>query len=280
MPELTVYNPEGSRAMTADLKQNGAYTFDRNMSRNPESVITIFTVNMREQYSTNGKMKLAGRGATERFRKVASLTDPKYFMDDENRDGASAQRKMTADDGQWVAMDWLNPQNIFNLDQNYVVPNTVDDGTNLFSRGLFFVVRPYDAVNGNMDDQPTNEEVKAAEGRLAARYTALVQLYNKTNTSNPKNLPNILSDEMIDALNFADMETPYNTALKQKVTCVNCGERKPAGAKFHRSEGLGCVCIDPSTEGWKAAVNSGIKNRDDVPEEFREKRGPGRPANS
>lgn len=265
----TMYNPEGSRAMTADLKQNGAYTFDRNMTRNPESVITIFTVNTREQYSTSAGCKFAGRGANERFRKVGNLTDPKYFMDDENRDGASAQRKTTADDGQWVAMDWLNPQNVFNLDQSYVVPNTVDDGTNLLARGLFYIVRPYDPKKGNMGDEPTADEVRVAEARLATRYTALVQIYNKTNTSNPKNLPNILSEEMIDALNFADMETPYNTALKQKVKCPNCGEKKLEGAKYHRSESLGCICIEPTAAAWKAAVAAGVKNRDDVPEEFR-----------
>jgi hypothetical protein len=52
-------------------------------------------------------------------------------------------------------------------------------------------------------------------------------------------------------------------------TCETCGESIQAGAKFHKSETLGVICINPSVEGWKAAVNAGIKSREDVPEEFR-----------
>jgi hypothetical protein len=247
----------------------GPYNFDRNMSRAPENVITIFTVNTREQYSASGQVKFQGREAGERYRKVASINDPKYYVDNLAVEGSKDQRKVTADDGKWVAMDWLNPQNVFSLDQDYVVPNVIEDGTNLLARGLFFIVRPFDVTKGNVDDKPTESEVAAAEKRLRDRYTALYRLYEQTRMASPGKLPSIMSDEMIDALNFARVKTPYNTALTEMKDCPNCGESMLAKAKFHRSESLGVICIEPSVEGWKAAIAAGVKVKSEIPEEFR-----------
>lgn len=247
----------------------GEYRFDRNMTRDPENVITIFTVNTREQYSASGQVKFQGRAAGERFRKVASINDPKYYVDNLAVEGSKDQRKVTADDGQWVAMDWLNPENVFSLDQNYIVPNQADHSTNLLTRGLFFIVRPFDSVKGNMNDQPTDAEIAAAEKRLRERYTALVRLYQTTNSSSPAKLPTILNEEMIDALNYARLKTPYNTALAEMKDCETCGESIPKVAKFHRSESLGVICIHPSVDGWRAAVNANVVKKEDVPAEFR-----------
>src|ERR1700744_2941673 len=129
MASPSVYHPEISMEMSRGNNVDG-YRFDRNMSRAPENVVTIFTVNTREQYSASGKVKFAGRSATERFRKVAQVNDPKYYVDNLAVEGSKDQRKVIADDGKWVAMDWLNPQNVYSLDQNFVVPNIVEDGTN------------------------------------------------------------------------------------------------------------------------------------------------------
>lgn len=247
----------------------GEYRFDRNMTRDPENVVTIFTVNTREQYSASGQVKFAGRGAKERFRKVGNINDPKYYVDNLAVEGSKDQRKVTADDGKWVAMDWLNPENVFSLDQNYVVPNQADHSTNLLMRGLFFIVRPFDSVKGNVDDMPTEEEIAPAEKRLRDRYTALVRLYQTTNSSSPAKLPLILNEEMIDALNFARMKTPHNTSLAEMKDCETCGESIPKAARFHRSESLGVICIHPSVEGWKAAVAAGVKAKADVPDEFK-----------
>lgn len=268
MSDPSVYHSDISMEMSRG-NNIGEYRFDRNMTRDPENVVTIFTVNTREQYSASGQVKFSGRASNERFRKVASINDPKYYVDNLAVEGSKDQRKVTADDGKWVAMDWLNPQNVFSLDQNYAVPNVIEDGTNLISRGLFFIVRPFDATKGNIDDMPTEAEITAAEKRLRDRYTALVRLYHQTSTASPGKLPSIMSEEMIDALNYARMKTPYNTALAEMTDCPNCGESMPAKAKFHRSESLGIICIHPSVEGWKAAVAAGVKAKADVPEEFR-----------
>lgn len=268
MSSPSVYHPEISMEMSRGTNV-GEYRFDRNMTRDPENVVTIFTVNTREQYSASGQVKFAGRSASERYRKVGNINDPKYYVDNLAVEGSKDQRKVTADDGKWVAMDWLNPENVFSLDQNYVVPNQVDHSTNLLSRGLFFIVRPFDAVKGNVDDMPTETETAAAEKRLRDRYTALVRLYQTTSAASPGKLPSILNEEMIDALNFARMKTPYNTALAEMADCPNCGESMPSKAKFHRSESLGIICINPSVEGWKAAVAAGVKAKADVPDEFR-----------
>ena len=268
MSSPSVYHSDISMGMSRG-NNVGEYAFDRNMSRNPENVVTIFTVNTREQFSVSGGVKFAGRDPKERFRKVASFNDPKYYTDNLAVEGSKDQRRTTADDGKWVAMDWLNPQNTFSLDQDYVVPNMMEDGTNLLSRGLFFIVRPFDAKNGNVHDQPAEAEIAPAEKRLRDRYTGLVRLYQTTSSASPAKLPLILNEEMIDALNYARLKTPYNTALTEMKTCETCGESIPAGAKFHKSETLGVICINPSVEGWKAAVNAGIKSREDVPEEFR-----------
>src|ERR1017187_880496 len=173
----STYQPEISMGMSRG-NNVGEYQFDRNMSRNPENVVTIFTVNTREQYSVSGQVKFAGRGKDERFRKVASINDPKYYVDNLAVEGQKDQRKVTADDGKWVAMDWLNPQNCFSLDQDFVVLNAIEDGTNLLSRGLFFIVRPFNP-KGNVDDQPTEAEIAASEKRLRGRLTALRQIWSR-----------------------------------------------------------------------------------------------------
>lgn len=265
----STYQPEISMGMSRG-NNVGEYHFDRNMSRNPENMVTIFTVNTREQYSASGQVRFQGRAADERYRKVASITDPKYYVDNLAVEGQKDQRKITPDDGKWVAMDWLNSENIFTLDQDYILPNQVDHSTNLLARGLFFIVRPFDAKTGNVDDQPTEHEIAAAEKRMRNRYTALRQLYQRTSASEPANLPRILNEEMIDALNMEPrIKTPFNTVLEDTNECPNCGETIKAGAKLHRSESLGVICVQPSVEGWKAAVNAGIKTRDEVPEGFR-----------
>jgi hypothetical protein len=266
MASPSVYHTDISMDMSRG-NNVGEYNFDRNMTRNPENIVTIFTVNTREQFSVSGGVKFEGRKPDERYRKVASFTDPKYYVDNLAVEGSKDQRKISADDGRWVAMDWLNPANIYSLDQDYVVPNTVEDGTNLLSRGLFFIVRPFDA-KGN-DDKPTEEEIAKAETRLRNRYTALVRLYQTTSSASPAKLPLILNEEMIDALNYAKLKTPYNSPLTEKKDCPTCGESIPASAKFHKSESLGVICIEPTIEGWKAAVNAGIKSREDVPEGLR-----------
>lgn len=268
MSDPSVYHSDISMEMSRG-NNVGEYRFDRNMTRDPENVVTIFTVNTRDQYSASGQVKFSGRAANERYRKVASINDPKYYVDNLAVEGSKDQRKVTADDGKWVAMDWLNPQNVFSLDQDYAVPNVIEDGTNLLSRGLFFIVRPFDATKGNVDDKPTEAEAASAEKRLRDRYTALVRLYHQTSTASPGKLPSIMNDEMIDALNYARVKTPYNTALAEMVDCPTCGESMPKTAKFHRSESLGIICIHPSVEGWKAAVDAGVKQKADVPDEFR-----------
>lgn len=268
MADLSAYNPEGSRIMSRELNDS-PYHFGRNMSFDPKNIISIFTVNTRPQYSSSAQVMYDGRGQKERFRKVATINDPKYRVDDVSIEGQRNQKKVTDEDGRWEAMDALNPANVFSLDQNYVVQTTVDDGTNLLARGLFFIVRPFDPINGNADDKPTEEEVVPAERRLLARYNALARLYEQTKTARPASLPNIMGEEMIDALNALGIKTPYNSALEQRVVCTTCGDMKPVDAKFHKSESLGVICIEPSPEGWRAAVNSNLVKKEDVPEEFR-----------
>lgn len=276
MAQPSIYHPEISMGMSRDLN-NSEYQFDRNVSRNPENVVTIFTVNTRDQYSASSGIKFQGREKGERYRKVASINDPKYYVDDLSIEGSKNQKKIIADDGKWVAMDWLNPQNIYNLDQNFVIPSSVEDGTNLLARGLFFIVRPFDGTKGNVDDKPTDEEIVTAELRLRGRYTDLTRLYHQTSTASPAKLPLIMNEEMIDALNYAKIKTPFNSILSEMKDCPTCGESMLVTAKFHKSESLGVICIEPSQDGWKAACAAGIKKRDEVPDEFK---WPGRTAGS
>lgn len=277
MASPSVYHSDISMGMSRG-NNVGDYHFDRNMTRDPENVVTIFTVNTREQYSASAGARFAGRSADERYRKVGTISDPKYTVDNLSIEGSKDQRKVTADDGKWVAMDWLNPDNVFSLDQNFVVQNRVDDSTDLLARGLFFIVRPFDSVNGNSDDKPTEAELKAAEIRLENRYNALAKLYHATSAQAPAKVPGLMaSGEMIDALDWAEIETPYNTAHIRKITCDRCGDKVRPNVKFHKSDAMGTICIDPSVDGWRGAVNSGFKNRDDVPEEFRWANPVGRP---
>lgn len=264
-----LYNHEASLHETRGLGNTSPFRFDRNITRNPDNIITIFTVNTLPLYSTSAGVKFAGRPRDQRYLKVATISDPKYYHDAVSIEGQANQNRIIADDGEWVAMDWLNPENVFKLDQDYIVPGLPDYSTDLLQRGVFYIKRPFNQNTGNMHDAPTEQEVAAAENRLKMRRTALVRLYTQTSTSNPSKVAGIMSEEMVEALNFAGIQTPYNSALQEKVTCVNCGEMKLASAKFHRSEALQSICIDPSVDGWRAAVNAGVKARADVPEDFK-----------
>lgn len=263
-----LYNHEASIHETRGLKNMSPFQFDRNITRNPENVITIFTVNTLALYSTSAGVKFAGRPRDKRFLKVGTISDPKYYHDAIAIEGQAGQHRILADDGEWVAMDWLNPENVFRLDQDFIVPGLPDYSTDLCQRGVFYIKRRYNPATGNAADHPTEAEIMAAENRLKTRRTALVRLYQQTSTSNPAKVAGIMSEEMVEALNFAGIQTPYNSALQEKVQCVNCGEMKLATARFHKSENLGAICIEPSIDGWKAAVNAGIKAKADVPDEF------------
>lgn len=265
-----LYNHEASvKWGNAQNKNLSPFQFDRNITRSPENVITIFTVNTLPQFSASGKVGFAGRPKDKRYLKVGSISDPSYDFDSLSVEGQPGRNVVNADDGEWKAMDWLNPENVFKLDQDYIVPGLADYSTDLLQRGVFYIKRKYNAADGNVDDKPTEQEIVAAENRLKKRRGALVMLYHRTSSSNPGRLAGIMSEEMVEALNVAGISTPYNSALQEKIPCGNCGEMKLATAKFHRSESLGALCIDPSTEGWKAAVNAGIKKREDVPEDFK-----------
>lgn len=268
MANQLLYNNAASIHETRGLNNTSPFKFDRNLTRDPENVITIFTVNTLPQYSSSGKRQFAGRPKDKRYLKVGRISDPTYSTDALAIEGQASQNRILADDGEWIAMDWLNPENIFKLDQDFIVPGLPDYSTDLLQRGVFYIKRRFNANTGNVDDVPTEDELLGAEARLKSRRTALVALYTSVSQSKPSDVPRIMSAEMVEALNFAGIQTPYNSALQEKVTCVNCGEMKLATAKFHRSEALQAICIEPSVEGWKAAVNAGIKARADVPEDF------------
>lgn len=125
--------------------------------------------------------------------------------------------------------------------------------SNLTQQGVF----------ASLNEIPTEEELKGAEGRRANYYKAIFERMNGLFRSDPKKAQEELGlDHHLAAEMFA-IDVDWHKLTTPKIECPNCGEKIKEGIAFHYSNGNRCI-LD-----WERAYLAGAVKKEDVPETFR-----------
>lgn len=129
-------------------------------------------------------------------------------------------------------------------------------------------------VFASMNEVPTEQELKKAEERRLAYYKMRFEEANGLLRSDPKKLQEVLGLDHHMAAEMFGQDVDWHRVTTPKIECPNCGEKIKEGIAFHYSNGARCV-LD-----WERAYLAGAIKKDDVPDQFRWWKGPGRPRNS
>ena len=118
-------------------------------------------------------------------------------------------------------------------------------------------------VFASMNEVPTEEELKKAEGRRLAYYKKRFEEANGLLRSDPKRLQEVLNQDHHLAAEMFGQDVDWHRVTTPKIECQNCGEKIKEGIAFHYSNGARCV-LD-----WERAYLAGAVKKEDVPEQFR-----------
>lgn len=157
-------------------------------------------------------------------------------------------------------VDLINPDNLTRtLDFQIPQDRQLSIGTDLSRQGVFF----------SMTNPPQQEDIRKAYDRMENYYNKLMETARTLELTDKAALATQLAGnpDYSYAATYFNMETSWNKRQVRPVECANCGESKPAGRKFHQTS-FGSLCIEQSVDGWKSAVNSGVKRLEDVPPDF------------
>lgn len=238
---------------------------DRNMLREPDRMIHVFTTSPRSFIIDRAplwvKFHLRACPKGERYVVAAHIPDPLMQMVHNTENG---RKRGEAHDGLRCAIDLLNPNNP-TFDPDWIAPPEAaamfssSRGCDLFAQGLFL----------SLNEVPSEEEIVKAETRRANRYRALVTQADSLENTNRKELEEFIRGEdgtdLRMALDFYGEQRSYHKPMLATRNCVNCGESIKSGAAFHKSESLGTICV----LDWPRAVDAGVKTKSDVPEHLR-----------
>jgi len=164
-------------------------------------------------------------------------------------------------------VDQIHPDNPsrsldFRLPNDPRLPQS--SGNNFADKGVFF----------SLHNPPLKEDVDAARKRMERYYTYLLERAGALELSDEKQLSEELrsNPDYGYAAQYFGRAFKWNKKNTKTTECPNCGEQKPANRLFHMSSfGL---CVEQTSEAWKAAVLAGVKNYDSVPEELRWRKEP------
>lgn len=164
-------------------------------------------------------------------------------------------------DGVRFVVDMITPDNpTRSLDFIVKAENTFSQGTNLAEKGVLF----------SLSNPPQKIDVEKAVKRLETYYQELVNRANVLDLTDKAELQRQLTSnpDIAFAASYFGREFSWNKKQAKQIACDNCGETKPAGRKFHKTS-FDTICVEPTVDGWKAAVLSGAKRYEDVPTELR-----------
>lgn len=237
---------------------------DRNMLRDPDRWIHIFSVSKRSFIVNRAplwvKLHLQACTHGERYVAVAHVPDPLMQKVHNTENG---RYRGEAHDGLRCAIDLLNPNNP-SFDPDWSPAPEVaamfgsSRGCDLFAQGLFI----------SLNEVPSEAEITKAEERRNRRYRALIAQADSLEQVNRKELEEFLKGEdgtdLRMALDFYGEQRQYHKPMIATKTCPNCGESIKSGVAFHLLAN-NAYCIND----WRKAVDAGIKTKSDVPVNLR-----------
>ncbi len=264
----TLHGLEDPEVQQLITKQNAGRfdpNVDRNMLRDPDRLIYIFSISQRafvvDRPPLFLKLHLRACPADERYVKVTHIPDP---LMQAVHDTERARRRGEANDGMLCAIELLNPNNP-TYDPDYNPPPELaaqlnsSRGCNLFAQGLFI----------SLSETPSEAEIDRAYARREAYYKALVAQADSLEAVDRKELEEFIKGEdgtdLRLALNYFGETRTYHRPMVPTIPCPNCGETIKKNAAFHKSEALGAVCV----LDWHKAVDAGVKQKSDVPDDKR-----------
>jgi len=157
-------------------------------------------------------------------------------------------------------VDLINPNNLGRTLSAGNAPGMASEGVDLSQKGVFF----------SLANPPFESDLTEAYARMTKYYSNLHEKAQTLEVSDKAGLARELqaNPDYAYAATFFGKPVNWHRAPQRSVECVNCGEQKPAGRLFHPASGGLFLCVEPTQEAWRAAVNAGAKKYEDVPEDF------------
>jgi hypothetical protein len=218
--------------------------------------------------------------------------------------------------GERFAADLVNPQNLTIDMWARVDPKAphayinADGGDDLGRRGVFWTTKVYcehcsapiryDRIDIEVkasvrycarchepfSPKPGDDELRKSNELLRAFCQSRVEACGRI-AADPRS-PEVIGPEDHWCADYLQVSPPWHTHMSVPAICEDCGGPIKGDPMFHKNDDLGVICVRHGQEGWKKAVSSGVKKREDVPPEFiwweaesgadaPVKRGPGRP---
>jgi|SRR5882672_7001285 len=205
-----------------------------------------------------GKPKKTKPGdPNQRYRFVTSFPQPILIpkLNEEGNELTSYEQ-----DAIRYVVDLINPNNLGRTLGAGNAPGQASEGVDLSQKGVFF----------SLANPPFETDVQDAYKRLTKYYSMLHEKAQTLEVADKAGLARELSAnaDYAYAATFFGKPVNWHRAPQRSVECPNCGEQKPAGRLFHPASGGLFLCVEQSQEAWKAAVNSGAKKYEDVPEDY------------
>lgn len=241
--------PDLSSSMSRANNQDWVFiTQNYMLNKAPDYYVYLYNVSTMEHKISRPPMlrevTMPARRENEKYILVTRLPVP-LLVPKGNVD--SSEIDFIPTDTRRFAMDLINPDNL-GLNQDAVIaPKEVtSQGNNLGKKGVFW----------SLSNPPKEEEVTAAYRRMEAHYKQILNEARTVETSNPKELPNILGPEHHVAAEYFHETTNWHNKPVHKENCPRCGMPATVGAPFHMIEGGG-FCVGD----WDKAIRTGVRSR-------------------
>jgi hypothetical protein len=260
------------RSQAMSLAENTKYInpfLDPDLTRKPEYFVYVYSVVdprpdgyhlIRNAPPLIHNLRIAELKAGERYTLVTTIPHP---VNQAGVDPSNEQRVNWAHNGQRVAQDVVNPENItMNQDASMAADRSFAEGNDFGKLGVFW----------SLNNPPTDEEVAKAIKRKETFYRRRLDQARALEASSPKDLALFLSPTDHIAVDYfarvyeSEEQFSWHKVMRMPDKCPNCGESIKSGVAFHASAALGgMICVID----WKRTVEAGVKKLKDVPESKR-----------
>lgn len=211
--------------------------------------------------ATGKPLKTKAGDPNQRYHFVTSFPQPILIprLNEDGQDLTSYEQ-----DAIRYVVDLINPNNLGRTLNAGNAPGLASEGVDLSQKGVFF----------SLANPPFETDVVEAYTRMTKYYSNLHEKAQTLEVSDKAGLARELQSnpDYAYAATFFGKPVNWHRAPQRSIECVNCGEMKSAGRLFHPASGGLFLCVEPTVEGWKAAVNAGAKTYDQVPDEIKWKK--------